>query len=126
MASSRYTVATADGDEDVHVGRLKPFFPDMKGKVLPYHYFRSRRERESQSDKWIVDEILDHRRHKGVLQWKVKWKGFDKPTWQPAKDFVGDIQSDWMEYNKKRGLNLDFSSLLLIQIHHCLLSAVSK
>ena len=37
-------------------------------------------------EEWEVERILDSRRHYNRLQYHVKWKGFDAPTWQPDYD----------------------------------------
>ena len=39
--------------------------------------------------------------------WQVKWKGYDQATWEPAESFVGDIQLDWLRYNKKHKIVVD-------------------
>lgn len=39
---------------------------------------------------WEVEEILAVRLHRGKLQYKVKWVGYDDdPTWYPAANFIG-------------------------------------
>ena len=35
---------------------------------------------------WEVEEILDSRLHYRRGQYKVKWVGFEEPSWQPASD----------------------------------------
>jgi hypothetical protein len=42
---------------------------------------------------WQVDEILDSRIHRGRLQYKAAWVGFDPdPTWYNARGFMGAPQ----------------------------------
>ena len=33
---------------------------------------------EDEEEHWVVDDILDSRRYRGRLQYKVKWHGFDR------------------------------------------------
>ena len=37
-------------------------------------------------EEWEVETIMDSRLHYNRLQYLVKWKGYDAPTWQPATD----------------------------------------
>ena len=37
-------------------------------------------------EEWEVETILDSRLHYNCLQYLIKWKGYDAPTWQPATD----------------------------------------
>ena len=37
-------------------------------------------------EEWEVESVLDSRTHYRRLQYLVKWKGYDMPTWQPASD----------------------------------------
>ena len=37
-------------------------------------------------EEWEVETIMDSRLHYNQLQYLVKWKGYDAPTWQSATD----------------------------------------
>ena len=37
-------------------------------------------------EEWEVETIFDSRLHYNRLQYLVKWKGYDVPTWQPVTD----------------------------------------
>ena len=39
-------------------------------------------------EEWEVETILVGRLHYSRLQYRVKWKGYDTPTWQPATDLI--------------------------------------
>ena len=39
-------------------------------------------------EEWEVETIMDSRLHYNSLQYLVKWKGYNAPTWQPATDLV--------------------------------------
>ena len=99
-ATGRYKVALPHGPEDVHLERLKLYLPMIDGKKLTLHYFRPHRELP-EDDFHIVEKIVSHRRRNGILQWRVRWKGYDSSfdTWEPAASFVGPVQMDWVRYN---------------------------
>ena len=40
-----------------------------------------------------------------------KLRNSDKQTWEPAESFVGDVQRDWLEYNRRRGVDVSMSAL---------------
>jgi len=35
---------------------------------------------------WEVDKVLAARKHRGKLQYRIKWLGFDDPEWYPASN----------------------------------------
>jgi hypothetical protein len=39
-------------------------------------------------EEWEVEEIVDSRRHRGKIQYRVKWTGFHDPdtTWYPTEN----------------------------------------
>ena len=39
-------------------------------------------------EEWEVEIIMDTHLHYNQLQYLVKWKGYDAPTWQPATDLA--------------------------------------
>ena len=44
-------------------------------------------EEEGDEDEYAVDKILDHKFVRGVIQYKVKWLGYEAEedmTWEPA------------------------------------------
>jgi glycosylphosphatidylinositol phospholipase D len=43
-------------------------------------------------EEWKVQEILDSRKRQNQIQYLVKWKGFDAPTWEP-EDYLQDVQA---------------------------------
>ena len=59
----------------------------------------------------MVEKTLDHRKRRGEVQWLVKWKNSDKQTWEPAESFVGDVQRDWLEYNRQHKVEVSMSDL---------------
>ena len=102
----RYTVKTAFGDEDHHVDRMKPCIPGLHGKNIPFLHYQPSDIPED--DNWTVEKILKHKKVGDQLSWLVKWKGYDKPTWETADKFVGFTQDDWKEYNLKHKLFIMF------------------
>ena len=106
VQSGRYTVKTPFGSEDHHMDSFKPYYPDLKGKSIPFHYYRPQTAPED--DNWQVEKILKHRTIDGRTEWLVKWKGYDKSTWESAGQFVGYANSEWREYNKDNNLAVTF------------------
>jgi hypothetical protein len=106
----RYTINLPEGSEDVHTSSLKPYLLQMSGTAITWKYFQPRKYQEA-TEGAIVEAILSHRKRKGQLQWKVKWKGSGEITWEPAQSFVGDVQQDWMSYNKSQNLKVELTTL---------------
>ena len=104
--SGRYTLKTPYGDEDHHVDSMKPYKPGLSGKSIPFLYYKPPTVPED--DTWVVEKILKHKKTGDRLQWLVKWKGYDKPSWESAEQFIAGAQEDWKEYNKKYKLAVTF------------------
>ena len=43
---------------------------------------------QNDEDIWVVDKIVNHRKHEGNTEYQVKWKGFgdDETTWEPEEN----------------------------------------
>ena len=106
VRSRKYTVKTPYGDEDHHVDQMKLYKPELTGKNIPFLYYKPPTVPEDET--WIVEKILKHKTTGGRLYWLVKWKGFEKPTWETAEKFVGYTQDDWKQYNLKNKLSIVF------------------
>jgi hypothetical protein len=105
--TGRYRVCLPSGIQDVHLDVMKPFLTSPATEAFPFYYYRPRSEIPI-SDVWIVEKILDFRVHKGIQQWKVRWKGYgsENDTWEPASSFVGPLQIDWTNWNKTHGVSV--------------------
>ena len=106
VRSGRYTIQTPYGAEDHHIDHMKPYRPDLSGKSIPFMYYQPNTVPEG--DTWIVEKILRHRKIGDRLEWLVKWRGYTKPTWETAEQFVGYTQDDWKEYNLKNRIAITF------------------
>ena len=108
----RYTIAMPKGPTDVHIERLKVYLPKPDGKAIPLSYFQPRGE-IPHDDGYVVEEILGHRIRSRQHQWLVKWRGYDHShnTWEPAQHFVGYIQKDWTDYNRRHGISIPLEGL---------------
>ena len=42
-------------------------------------------------DRFIVERLLDRKKMKGRIYFKVKWQGYAKPTWEPRSVLIQDI-----------------------------------
>ena len=112
-ATGRYQVALPQGAEDVHMERFKPYLPPLSGKAIPCLYYKPR-PTLPETDDYVVDHIVGHRKRNGQHQWRVRWKGYgsEEDTWEPAKSFVGLVQQDWLRWNKEHGISLDIHDVI--------------
>ena len=51
---------------------------------------------------------MGHRGAGDNMAWKVQWKAGDV-TWEKKGQFIYGCQSDWLAYNKKRGIPIQIS-----------------
>lgn len=109
---ARYRIQAHDRVVSLHVDRLKPYRPALKGKSLPCGYYVEG-EILPVDDSYVVQEILDHelRSRKGTrkkeMYWQVAWKGHSDVTWEPKSQFMGGVNDVWLEYNKKHHISVD-------------------
>ena len=65
-----------------NVTTLKKYFPsDIEGRNVPPP---APIIDPDGNERFIVEEVLDHRRKRMGLQYLVKWKGHPDATWEPA------------------------------------------
>jgi hypothetical protein len=87
-----YVVKVKPGVEtEVHRSQLRPHIEDEYcEKSHPLYYFSGKAPEVAISpDQWEVHDILEHRVNpKGDIEFKVKWEGSDKQTWEPLLNFV--------------------------------------
>jgi hypothetical protein len=81
-----FRLDTPPGIHDVfHASKLRPAandpFPSQK---LQDDYQPPAIISESGEPEWEVEAILDERKKGRQQQYKVKWKGYKRPTWEPA------------------------------------------
>ena len=102
------------------VEHLKAYIPPLHGDPLPLYYTRIPKvslDKDVHEEKDpIVQQILEHQRREGVLQWKVRWK--DEPasedTWEPASSFIGSMNQKWMNYNRRNNVHVPLESVNLL------------
>ena len=99
-----YVVEIAPGREQrAHRSQLRLHEDDVyAGKPFPLHYFAGKApevEPVLKENEYIVEEdgVLAHRFNgEGLLEFKVKWRDYEEPTWQPAKDLQNDALTSYM------------------------------
>ena len=108
----RYKVALGDQLLELHTDRLKMYLPHVNGSKIVLNYYRPHRE-VPEDDSMIVEKILKHRIRDGQYQWYVRWKGYDDAhnTWEPLSSFVGYVQQDWADYNRRHHLPISLKKL---------------
>lgn len=91
---------------------MKIYLPRIDGTMIPLLYFQPKPD-VPVYDNLTVERILRHRTRNGSRQWLVKWRGLDDShnSWEPAAAFLGAVQRDWVEYNKKHKIPFDTSKL---------------
>ena len=109
IVGGRYKIShPVAGELEVHMDRLKPYMPTLEGEAYPLHYFCPQGTPAESDDRWVVDKILGHRGAGDNLMWQVLWKA-GNITWEKQGQFVYGCQSDWLAYNKKKGIPIQIS-----------------
>jgi len=83
-----------------HVALVKPYEPGLPGQESLNAEADKRAEGivltnsgESEEDEegemWYFDKILNSRKVRGTLQYRIKWPHPHKPTWEPAENLKG-------------------------------------
>lgn len=57
-----------------------------KGQVEPGSYYEQELQKTKFPETFIVEKILDTKKVKGQVMKKVKWFGYDEPTWEPEEN----------------------------------------
>ena len=78
----------------------------------PFLYFLKKKVAPRTVEHWVPERFLGTRMFQGVCKWKVKWRGHDKPTWEPGSSFYNELNKDWHEFNQKIGLNFTVEEIL--------------
>ena len=63
---------------------------------------------EEKEEKYVIKEILGHRRTKGVMYYQIWWKGYPKKeaTMEPRENLLNDIPKQLEEYDKLHKVKL--------------------
>ena len=64
------------------------------------------------NERFIVEEVLDHRRKRMGLQYLVRWKGYPDATWEPAAFLQDEDGHDIIQLQsyKSKKISLTFIS----------------
>jgi hypothetical protein len=66
---------------------------------------KANQDEDNIAKKWQYDNILGHKTGKnGKIYLKIKWKGYEKPTWEPIKTIWEDDPDSVIEYARKMNL----------------------
>jgi len=58
--------------------------------------------RPEQGDKYVIDKIIDKKIERNNKEYYlIQWKGYDKPTWEPAQTIKEDVPKLVKEYEAK-------------------------
>jgi len=54
--------------------------------------------KKEEEGEYVVEKILAYNKKKRRV--KVKWKGYDKPDWQPQRNFVNN--EAWLKFKREQ------------------------
>ena len=94
---------------------LKLHVPDVFGgdPVPLFHHQRTVPDPDAEPDEWRVEKILGHRKTAaGVEEYKTKWEGSDRVTWEPIGNFFPRYCTEFVAYCQKHKVGPDFVSQL--------------
>ena len=57
----------------------------------------------------------DKYRRPHILTWYVKYKGYDKPEWHDASEFLHDINQDWLQSNIKHKIDVGIQDVCVLR-----------
>ena len=90
---------------------LKLCVPDnFGGEPVPLFYHqRTVPDPDAEPDEWRVEKILGHRKNaSGGEEFKTKWEGSDRITWEPLGNFFPRVNSELIAYCKKHKIGPEF------------------
>ena len=114
VGTGRYLVSTDRAEEVIPTIRMKPFLERLRGTKVPLHYYTEREEMVD-SEKYILEKVLKHRVRKGKHEWLVKYRGYPEPEWQPVTSFLHDINSYWLAFNARKGVDIKLSDVRVVE-----------
>ena len=110
-----------------HCGSNHTTPPTTHGAPLLHVY--TDKETLVDDEKFIVGKILKHAvqknrgkdkaRRPNIVKWLVKYKGYDKPEWREASEFMHDINEEWLRYNIKHKIDVGLQDVrqVLTSVH---------
>ena len=84
VGTGRYRLYTHKGEQILESVRLEPHYPPISGNQPPLHFYTNAEEMV-ESDRYIVEQILDHKQkgrgsNRGT-KWLVKYEEYNEPEW---------------------------------------------
>ena len=112
-----YVVETKPGHRVKAPGTgLKAYVPDVfMGDPVPMWYHkRTVLDPDAEPDEWMVQDIIAHRRLRNgsSYEFKTKWEGSDRVTWEPVGNFFTKYCSELIRYCQKHHLELNVTTEL--------------
>ena len=106
-----YVVEIKEGVEtEAHRSQLRPHIEDTyAAETFPLYYFSGKAPAlDTEMDRWLVEEIREHRGMGDQLEFLVKWAGCeeDANTWEPLTNLV-TLNELLMEYCQRQGVGFD-------------------
>ncbi|KAL2887659.1 hypothetical protein HOO65_050780 [Ceratocystis lukuohia] len=86
-----------------HADRLRPAADDAFPSQTTHDDRPGPVGHEDGVDKYDAEKILNQRTRYGKLQYRVKWQGWNQPTWEPAEYLENTIAlEEWKETNAQQ------------------------
>ena len=102
-----YRISAEKGETIVSVSIMIPFRDPVSGDRVPPQFYTDREETVD-SESFIVEKILRHRKRGKKVEWEVKFQGYPETEWHPLESFLHDVNEDRQKYNATHGLESTF------------------
>ena len=86
----------------------------MGDPVPMWYHKRTVLDPDAEPDEWMVQDIIAHRRLRNgsSYEFKTKWEGSDRVTWEPVGNFFTKYCSELIRYCQKHHLELNVTTEL--------------
>ena len=124
VSLSTYRVSYNGVQQVLSTERLKPLLRSPDGTQPPLHYY-SERDGPIETAGYLVERVLEHQWRlgkkvrkgpfPGTEPWfRVRFQGFIRPEWHPVKNFIHDIQDEWLQYCGNQKLDVGSKDLTMV------------
>jgi len=77
-----------DSDGEVLIQFAAYMLEDAEENPIRGNLYEQELQKTSYPDVYLVEKIIDRRKRNGIAEVRVKWLGFDKPTWINKNDVL--------------------------------------
>ena len=98
VGRGRYRISAEKGETIVPIPIMRPFRDPVSGNRVPLHFYTYRRVMVD-SENFIVENILRHRKQGRKVEWEVQFQRYPETEWHPMESLLHDANEDWQKYN---------------------------